>query len=221
MNPKVFIGIPNTGTVVTGLAELICFWSGKANGHVDIMPYFSKYGKPMVFHRNHIVNQFLKTECDYLLWIDDDVVPPPNALYGLTEDMKSEEVDAVTTICFCTRPADNGQGVYPYPVTMKDAPNGEFLIHYCTTPFEEIDACGGGCVMVKRRVYEHPDMKVPYKHEYQENGEMGMTCDFGIWRRAKKLGFKLWADNRIICSHIKEFDLRDYNDALAREHNAV
>ena len=204
---KVFIGIPNTGTVVIGLAELVCHWV--ARGEQAIVPYFSRYHKPMMFHRNHIVNQFLKTDCEYLLWIDDDVVPPPNAI----EKMIAHDVDAVSALCFCTRPDDYGL-VRPYPVAMKNADNGEFLIHFPTMPLEEIDACGGGCVLVKRAVYEHPEMKNPYQHQMKENGEMGMTCDFAIWRRAKKLGFKLFLDATVPCSHIRELDLKSFNDTL-------
>jgi len=203
---KVFIGIPNTGTVVIGLAEVICHWV--ARREVAVIPYFSRYSKPMMFNRNHIVNQFLKTDAEYLLWIDDDVVPPPQALTQLL----SHEVDAVSTMCFCTRP-DKGV-LFPYPVTMKDAPNGEFTIYYPEKDLEEIDACGGGCILVHRRVYEHPEMKAPYQHQMKEDGEMGMTCDFNVWRRAKKLGFKLYVDRKIQCSHIREMDLKEFNNTL-------
>jgi GT2 family glycosyltransferase len=204
---KVFIGIPNTGTVVIGLAELICHWVGKQE--FGIVPYFSKYHKPMMFHRNHIVNTFLKTDCEYLLWIDDDVVPPPNAI----EKLIAHDVDAVSALCFCTRPNDAG-AIAPYPVTMKDAPNGEYLIYFPQQPLDEIDACGGGCVLVKRSLYEHPEMKAPYQHSMKENGEMGATCDFNIWKRARAAGFKLYVDSTVVCSHIREIDLKEFNRTL-------
>ena len=154
---------------------------------------------------------FLKTDCEYLLWIDDDVVPPPDAL----SKMMSHEVDGVSATCFCVRPDDNGV-ILPYPVVMKDNPNGEFNIYYPQKPLDEIDACGGGCVLVKRAVYEHPEMKIPYQHQIRENGELGMTCDFNVWRRAKKLGFKLYVDGTVYCSHIRDFDLKVFNDTLIR-----
>ena len=205
---KVFIGVPNTGTVVRGLAMSLCQWV--QNKNIEVVVYLSTYDKPMQFNRNHIVKTFLQTDADKLWWIDDDIVPPPDAL----EKMVEHNVDAVTGIAFCTRPNDEGL-IAPYPVTMKKDENGGFRIHF-PEKFEEIDACGGGCVMVDRKVYECQGMGIPYMHTMTTDGLIGMTCDFNVWSKAKSFGFELWVDPTIVCSHLRELDLAQFNRTMVR-----
>ena len=206
----VFIGIPNTGTVARGLAQNLCYWVGLPG--VRVSPFVSNFNLPMMFHRNMIVLEFLKTDCDYLWWIDDDVVPPASAL----EKMLAHNVDAVTAVAFSTR--SDGKILFPYPVTLKEAPNGEYSMHYAER-FEEVDACGGACLLVKREVYEHPALKAPYQHWMNEDGSLGMTCDFTFWRRAKAQGFKLFVDPTLHCSHFKDIDIREFNNSLVEAAN--
>ena len=203
---KVFVGVTNTGTIVRGLAQVLCFWM--RNQKVQIIPYISAFNYPMEAHRNLIVTEFLKTDAEFLLWLDDDVVPPVDIL----DKLIAHDKDIITAVAFCTRPNDYGV-IFPYAVTLKRADNGEFNLFY-GDGLDEIDACGGGAVMVKRKVYEHPAMKAPYRHTYKEDGTLGMTCDFKFCLRAKEAGFKVFSDSTILCSHLKTMDLKEFNRSV-------
>jgi hypothetical protein len=60
----------------------------------------------------------------------------------------------------------------------------------------EVDRMGGGCVLVKREVYE----KLPkpcYKYDEKHKTEDLYFCDL-----AKEKGYEIWVEGTIRCQHI-------------------
>ena len=83
---------------------------------------------------------------------------------------------------------------------------------YVGQGIEEVDAVGGACVMVKRRLYEA--IERPYEFEYHRDGTLALTCDFVIWQKAQKAGFKLFVDFSILCDHQRICSVKGIQDTL-------
>jgi len=85
---------------------------------------------------------------------------------------------------------------YKYDVLKTDLNNGVI----------ECDAIGSGVMMIARRVLE--DIPYPFKNDYDPEGIKTRGLDFNFCRRAKKLGYKVWADTDNLTSHWATVDLK-------------
>jgi len=71
--------------------------------------------------------------------------------------------------------------------------------------------------MFKRKVFEA--IERPYEFQYHRNGTLALTCDFDVFQKAQKAGFKLWIDYSIICDHVRSASLKSVQNCLATEKN--
>lgn len=201
---KVFIAVPSMGGIVPDLVARLINWSSIPGvGQI----YLPEAIQPMDNMRNHVVQEFLKSDCTHLFWIDSDVVPPPDAL----ERLLALNRPAVAGIVFCMKVGGRGE-YFPYPATFK-RDEDKFKIHY-GVGIAKIDACGGGCLMVERRVYEAIGPR-PYEYVYDENGNLQLTCDFNIWEKARRAGFALYCDYGVQCDHQRKCSIKGFQDLLA------
>jgi intein/homing endonuclease len=81
---------------------------------------------------------------------------------------------------------------------------------YCST-----SAILHNCVMFKRKVYEA--IERPYEFQYYRNGTLALTCDFDVFQKCQKAGFKLWIDFSLICDHIRTVSIKSVNDLMIKE----
>lgn len=157
-------------------------------------------GKPISNNRNTIVQKFLATNCEYLMMIDDDIVPPPNVMRLVDFDK-----DIITPLMFTRQKGDliplylnrNKDGVYDV---------GDYLN---VSGLQEVDATGTGCIIIKRNVLEHPDLKYPFRNEYDTDGVKTLGLDINFCKRAKEVGFQSWVHLDYVCSHYYNYDLKD------------
>lgn len=201
---NVFICVPNLGTIVPELATLLIRWSHDERFNLRI--FMPKNIFPLDAARNKCVKEFLESDYQYLLWIDDDIVPPPNALERLIQADK----DMIGAVCFSMK-YENGMG-FPYPVTLRYDADKKYAVYH-GSGIEEVDATGGACVLFKRCVYEA--LERPYQFQYHRDGTLALTCDFDVFQKAQKAGFKLFIDFGVLCSHIRDVDIKSVQDHLA------
>ena len=139
-----------------------------------------------------------RTNADYLMWIDSDMQFPP---YGVTR-LIGYGLDIVGGVYF-RKAADarplvlrfNEAGLFE---EFTEVPRGELF---------EVDGIGTGFLLIRRRVIEAftPEVTKEYGTPFgigkgptgREEGE-----DLSFCRRAKLLGFKIWADPSIPLGHI-------------------
>lgn len=202
---RIMICIPNDGHIVPELATLLINWSHDARWLIQ--SYMPKGLFPLDNARNHCVTKFLEGNCDYLLWIDNDIVPPINTL----EKFLLADKDIIGAVAFAMK-YENNQG-FPYPVTLRYNENKKYIVYY-GKGIEECDATGGACLMFKRKVYEM--IERPYEFQYYRNGTLALTCDFDIFQKCQKLGFKLFIDFSLICDHIKETSIKSIQDTMIK-----
>jgi SAM-dependent methyltransferase len=157
--------------------------------------------RPHAQARNAIVERFLASDAEYLLWIDSDTLWEPEDIQALM-DVLDAGADIVTGIQFATsehhlpliRKLNLALGVMePYYNLPKDA-----------TPFE-IGGCGFGFVMMKRKVLEV--LKEPW-FDFRS----GFSEDLFFCLKAKQAGFKIFAHPAILLGHMapKVYDVRDF-----------
>lgn len=173
---SIFVAIPNTGTLRTELVEWLMIH--------NIKPYMPQ-AKPHDHCRNIIVDEFLKTDCEYLLMIDSDVVPQDNVL-----EMVNNNVDVCSAYV-----RTNYKGEF-IPVGMTKNKNGyHHNFKHSKPKLHRVDAVGTGCVLIKRKVFENmakPYFKFVYKDGILTNGE-----DFDFCERINNVYF----DARYKCKH--------------------
>jgi GT2 family glycosyltransferase len=203
---RVMVCIPNGGNIVTELATLLIRWTHDERWILNI--YMPKGMFPLDNARNHCVQKFLEGNADYLLWIDDDIVPPPDTI----ERFLKADKDIIGAAAFAMK-YENEMG-FPYPVTLRYNEDKKYIVYY-GEGIEKVDATGGACVMFKRKVYEA--IERPYAFQYYRNGTLALTCDFDVFQKTEKLGFELWIDFGLICDHVRTASLKSIQNTLARE----
>jgi len=174
------------------------------------------WGEPICSNRACIVNRFLKTDCDYLLMIDDDVIPMHNPL----ELVYADEDIIGSPAKVRQNPQELNWTAY---VKAKDKDkDGYYPTDFGTVSSDadllKVDIVGTGCILIKRRVLEK--LKAPFLVEFREDGTNKYGTDFAFCRRAAKAGFGIYTTPQRLCEHIKEVGLLDmtaYDDSDYRD----
>jgi len=191
MKPKVYIAVLSLAEIRKELSVKLIEMSHDSRFQLKITyPGL----RPISLNRNNIVKEFLKTDCNYLLMLDNDTVPlkSPLDLVLLEKDIigllypqiKGDEIGWL---------AMNQEGDRYRQI---DTVNQNGLI--------ECDAIGTGCILIARRVLEK--VKIPFERKWKD-GVPIKGLDFYFCDKAKRLGFKVWVHLDYICSHFKTIDL--------------
>lgn len=153
--------------------------------------------KPIAEARNEIVEFALSQNANYIYWLDDDVIPAPDAFMKLYRHQK-----------------DIINGVYwsksnpPMPLLFRGHLEGPYW-KWRVGDLIEIDAAGNGLTLVKTDVYRTISDKLGgpwYSTEYAsfagvKESPYNNTEDLYFYWKAKKAGFKIWADTSVQAMH--------------------
>lgn len=195
---NVFIAILNQGEISESLSKVINMMIQQDAYRIHLA---YEAAKPITNNRNTIVQKFLATkECDYLMMIDDDIVPPPNILKLIDFDK-----DIITPFMFTRQKGD----IVPLFLTKNKDGIHDVGDHLNLTGLQECDATGTGCIIIKRAVLEHPAMRYPFRNEYDADGVKTKGNDLAFCDRAKEAGFKVWVHLDYVCSHFMLYDLKE------------
>lgn len=174
--------------------------------------------------RNACVVEALRTNADYLMFVDDDNPIPPDTL----ELMLADDQDIVVAPILGRVPDRQGRhplcAFYSRTVEVDGKP---LRLYYNIDrlrdagPLHRVDAAGTGCMLIKRQVlqalfakhrdhiFEFGDIRFSQKItvdgvEYDRR-TMSEDCEF--CERAVDAGFEIWLDERIRPFHITSFNL--------------
>jgi hypothetical protein len=149
-------------------------------------------GRPVEEAMNKAVNVFLETDCKFLLNIDSDNVPVTD-IFKMAEHNKD--------ICFAPYPIWQNVGGFPAKWGMLvDTPSHSGL--------QEIEACAAGSMMVARRVLEEMSHPI-FERKWGSDGEVERGVDYYFCDKARKLGFKVFADWNQRSKHWQELELTE------------
>ncbi|KKL25818.1 hypothetical protein LCGC14_2401490, partial [marine sediment metagenome] len=187
--PRVFIGIPDQDA-----REI----------HIGIR-YFPHIS-PLDHARNTIIKNCLEEYWDYILQMDSDIVPPPNALREL---LKADK-DIIAPVCLTFKSDDNGL-MCPIPIAMRYDEDGNYRPYY-GNGIEETDTITGGMFLVKREVYEK--IERPFAFTYHKDGTVIYSEDFYFSQQCQEAGYKLYTHYDLVCEHYKTVGVKNVNDLM-------
>ncbi len=200
-NKKIYVSVLNQGNIRIELAAVL-----------HDLPFQGKYDvyitypndKPISNNRNKIVQDFLaQKDYDYLLMIDDDIIPPKNILN--LADFQKDVISAMTFMY---------QQNMVAPLILKRDNQGTYTVA-AFKGYEglmEVDSVGSGCVMISRKCLEA--IKAPFNDIFDEDGVRKFGLDIAFGQRAKKAGFTLYAHLDYPCGHRVTMDIKDIYSSL-------
>lgn len=206
-NKSILIAVLNQGEIRPEIAEMLRLIERQGKYLISII-YPDK--KPISYNRNWICKRFLETDYDYLLMMDGDCpisVNPDKLL-----DMADYDKDVIGAICF----GFINKMIVPFIMKLRDDYRYDVFDTAMNNGVVEVDAIGSGVMMIARRVLEN--MPHPFRNEYDPEGIKTKGLDFNFCARAKKLGYRVWANTDIQASHWTTIDLlfmwQNFNELL-------
>lgn len=170
------------------------------------------YLQPVDANRNEMVKGFLDTEdAEWLLMIDNDVVPPPDVLSMV------EHGRPVVSATVCIR-----KNLVPEPIIVKEQGSqyrqvglGEYEDEVRDDGLLPVDGMGTGCLLLHRSVLE--GMEPPwFNFKYNEYGGLRLGEDFAFSRKLNDANVPLFVDTEIICRHFKTVELSEFTRAVGQ-----
>ncbi len=151
-------------------------------------------GMPFDHARNVAVEHALRENFTHLLFLDDDVMPPPDVYHRLA----AHNLEIVS-------------GLYHrrqnpiVPVALRANSNGSFdwVTSYEKGSLIDVDLVGAGCLLIHRLVLER--MSKPWfdwliDRDDVASGER-VSEDFAFCLKARRMGFSIKLDTSIECAH--------------------
>lgn len=162
--------------------------------------------------RNGLAEAFLSSPTEWMLWLDSDMLFPPETLEELWKTAVERNAKLVTGVYY-QRKGNNlpclwvrGNELSNGEVAAANTPRGKYNEYVGTFTFPHIDkkesfpvhAAGFGCVLAHRSVFEKMD-RPWFKF-------IPGTCseDFYFFVQASKLGYQLWANPIPVLGHIAD-----------------
>lgn len=156
---------------------------------------------PVDAARNNAVKQMFSSGAEWLLQIDNDVVPPLNCL-ALMEQIGTRKI--VGLPC----PIEYVAGKVALNVGMKRGQDIHELRLSLHPEWQEVEYVGSGCLLVHRDVFaalDDPWFECSRSAELTQRQHTGE--DFGFCEKARAKGFAIWTHAGFMCRHYKTSDL--------------
>lgn len=143
-------------------------------------------GYQLPFARNRIVEEALNNNSDYLLFIDADMIFPPDLLTKLLAHGK----DLCNALAF--------RRIEPhYPCIFKfDTTNKCYQTMSYTKGLLEVEATGMAAILINTDVFK--SIKKPWYY-YRDNL---FSSDLTFCENVKKTGYKIWVDSDLKIGHL-------------------
>lgn len=168
---------------------------------------------PLENNFHHIMRQVLDEGYDFWLSIDHDNPPMGNPL-DLVE-YNRDIVGFPTPVWHYTgQPRERPLYWTGYDyVPEEDA----YREHQPREGLQPVDAIGGGCFLIARRVLLHPEMqKAPWTRILHPDGRVSKGADIAFCERARAAGFSIFCDYDRPCRHFKELELNEVAEAFRK-----
>lgn len=189
---RICIGIPMGEYVHRSFFHTMLFRMEEWSQIFDIIPIIESV-IPVDEARNRIAKAAIYSECDYIFFIDSDVIIQP----GQLEKLVSHNKDAITGIYYMR--------VLPHYslIRRKIADKLYTPIEPYGTELIKIDGAGFGCFLVKISVFdkiEYPWFQFKY---YQREGVWGhLGEDLYFCEQLQNTNIDMYCDPTIQCTHI-------------------
>jgi GT2 family glycosyltransferase len=155
------------------------------------------YGMPWDHARSLACQRMLETGYEYLFFLDDDVIPPPDAITRLL----SRNKDIISGLYYRRQ-----NPIYPVMMREVDGTGATWITDAKMGEMIEADLVGAGCLLIKRKVLEimNPPWFIwkcdPFRFPDLQQFER-CSEDYHFCRQARSLGFKIFVDTSVQCTH--------------------
>ena len=142
--------------------------------------------------RNELVRDALDHKCDYVMFIDSDMILPK----GAVENLMEMDVDIASGLYFA-----KGKPYLPV-ARIKDGDRHFFLEDFDYNKIMEVQGVGMGCCLINTKVFK--DLKFPYfKLEWRvtEGKQYQIAEDLYFCDNAVEKGYKVHLNTGICCYH--------------------
>jgi len=145
------------------------------------------------YARNSLVNRM---KGDWLLMLDTDHQFEPDLVARMLHRMEAHDIDVLTGLYQYKTPPHQ-PAIYKWGPPPRVMPIGAWDI---SIPLFQVDTAGGGCLMVRRRVYDRIRLELgelPFEicPPYSE--------DHSFFQRCQALKIAVWVDTRVEYRHLQ------------------
>lgn len=192
---KTLIAVPCMDSVPAQFAQSLALIQ-----KVDECAIAFQMGSLIYNSRNNLATMAIQKEVDYVLWLDSDMIFPPDVLKKMLEDR--DKGDIITGIYY--RRVSPFKPVLFSKLSIDDKGcYWEGYDDYPTDRLFDIEGCGFGCVLTPTNVFLNVIAK--FDNMFAPIGGVGEDLSF-CWR-ARECGYKIIADPRIQCGHVGHFTI--------------
>lgn len=202
---KVLIAIPSMDQVPAHFRQSLAMLQKEGECYISF-----QIGSLVYTSRNKLGETAIGLGTDYVLWLDSDMVFPPDLLVRMLKTLNDNDLDILTGVYF--------RRVAPFTPVLFDemelTETGSRHTEFETLPRDElfeVGACGFGCVLIKTEVIA--DVLARTGDLFTPVNGVGEDICFCIRRR--DCGYKIIADPSIPLGHIGHRTItRDYWETL-------
>ena len=206
---KVFVAIPSLDTVPALFCQSLALLKRAGDTIVGF-----QVGSLVYNARNELARQAIKSEADWVLWLDSDMVFEPDLLKKMLKVCEENDIDFLTGLCFRRKPPytpclfdrlDKMEHGASY-TTIMSVPEGRF----------KVGGCGFAGVLMSTDVL----LSVAARF----GGRMfdpleGFGEDVSFCWRARQCGYEIWCDSDIELGHIGSMVVtREFFEAYSEGH---
>lgn len=206
---KVFVAIPSLDTVPALFCQSLALLQRAGDTIVGF-----QVGSLVYNARNELARQAIKSEADWVLWLDSDMVFEPDLLKKMLKVCEENDIDFLTGLCFRRKPPytptlfdrlDKMEHGASY-TTIMSVPEGRF----------KVGGCGFAGVLMSTDVL----LSVAARF----GGRMfdpleGFGEDVSFCWRARQCGYEIWCDSGIELGHIGSMIVtREFFEAYSEGH---
>lgn len=205
---KILIAVPTYETIYPDTYKAI--WDLDKCGH-DIQFEFVR-GYDVATARNNIAQKALDCGADFVLTVDNDTVPPKDALRNLLEDAHEVNLgfyahrdhDNVyrkkTNVCRLKKP--NGEDYYHFPV--ESLYTADEMRGMADAGVKKIEVHGGGmgCALIHTGVFRKASYPWYDWVNYGDENRGMLSEDLYFCVLCRNIGIPVYADVRVGCGHL-------------------
>ena len=189
--PKILIAVPCMDSVAAQFSQALAMLEKQGNTLVSFV-----IGSLIYNSRNDLAKQAMKFECSHILWLDSDMVFPPETLKYLLKEMNETGADLISGLYFrrCapfSPVAFDTLEIKEGKATWTDY-TGEL------SGLHEVGGVGFGCVLMKTDMLL--DMAATYGDFFGPIANVGEDLAF-CWR-ARQMGYKIILDCNLKLGHV-------------------